>query len=149
MAFNARKGPLCNLRTTQAQISLRISTGWSGPSLSAYRINGYCSICLRTENGQIRLFGCACWSGSTLSASCIRPNFVLCASVGVLPKYSGTVSPFHACPQISTTPFLCLLMCLKTTCTKHLTLWVKNFQQKDILKQFSYFTAEMEMIENL
>ena len=69
---NARKGPLSNLRTTQAQISLRISAGWSGPSLSAYRINGYCRICWQTENAQVRLHGCACWSGPTLSTNCIR-----------------------------------------------------------------------------
>ena len=40
--------------TKQAQISLRICAGWSGPSLSAYRISGYCSICWQTENPQIR-----------------------------------------------------------------------------------------------
>ena len=42
---NTWKGPLCSLRTMQAQISLCIGAGWSGPSLSAYRINGYCNIC--------------------------------------------------------------------------------------------------------
>ena len=77
---SARKWPLCNLRTTQAQISLRISAGWSGPSSSAYRINGYCSICRRTENAQIRLHRCARWSGPTLSARCIRALFVRWAS---------------------------------------------------------------------
>ena len=63
---NARKWPLCNLRTTQAQISLRISAGWSGSSLSAYRINGYCRICRATENAQIGLHWCARWSGPKL-----------------------------------------------------------------------------------
>ena len=45
MVCNARKGLLCNLRTTQAPISLCLCTGWSGPLLSAYRISRYCSIC--------------------------------------------------------------------------------------------------------
>ena len=45
MMRNVPKGPLCKLRTTQALISLRIRAGWSWPSLSAYRISGYCSIC--------------------------------------------------------------------------------------------------------
>ena len=65
------KGPL---RTTQALISLRIRTGWSGPSLSAYRINGYCCIYRRTENTRL--------SGPTLSARCIRVFFVRFASSG-------------------------------------------------------------------
>ena len=42
MISNAQKGPLCILGSTQALISFR--TGWLGPSLSAYRINGYQSI---------------------------------------------------------------------------------------------------------
>ena len=78
MMCNAWKGRLCNLRTTQALISLRISAGWSGPSLSAYRIRGYGSICRRTETAQIRLHRCrcACWSRPTLSINCIRALFV-------------------------------------------------------------------------
>ena len=44
MMHNIGKGPLCNLRTMRALISLRICVGWTGPSLPAYRINGYCSI---------------------------------------------------------------------------------------------------------
>ena len=39
MIGNTRKGPLCNLWTIQAQLSLLISAGWSGPLLSDYRIN--------------------------------------------------------------------------------------------------------------
>ena len=78
MMRNLPKGPLCYLRTMQVEISLRISAGWSGPSLPAYRINGYCSICRRTENVQIRLHGCACWSGPTLSTNCIGRFFALC-----------------------------------------------------------------------
>ena len=66
MMHTAQKGLLCNLQTTQAQISLRISAGWSGPSLSVYWINGYCSICRQTENVKIRLHGCACSSGHSL-----------------------------------------------------------------------------------
>ena len=61
---NAWKVPLCNLQTMQAQISLCICAGWSGPSMSACRINGYHSLCRWTENAQIRLHGCACSSGS-------------------------------------------------------------------------------------
>ena len=34
---NAQKGPLCNFRTTQAQISLRIRAGLSGHLMPAYR----------------------------------------------------------------------------------------------------------------
>ena len=49
--------------------------GWSGLSLSANGINGYCSICRRTENVHIRLHRCACWSGPTLSENCIRLFF--------------------------------------------------------------------------
>ena len=65
-------GSLCHLRTTQALIR----ADWSGPSLSAHRISGYCSICRRTENANIRLLRCTRWSGSTLSAQCIRILFV-------------------------------------------------------------------------
>ena len=36
------------------------NVGPDQPSLSVYRINGYCSKCRRTENAQIRLRGCAC-----------------------------------------------------------------------------------------
>ena len=68
--YNAR-----TLRTTQALISLRIRTGWSGPSLSAYRINRYCSICRRTENVQTRLHGCARSSGHSLFAYDIRKRW--------------------------------------------------------------------------
>ena len=55
------KEPLWNLQTTQGLTSLRIHAGWSGPSLPAYRVNGYCSIRRRTEKVQIRLHGCSCW----------------------------------------------------------------------------------------
>ena len=55
MICSTRKGPLCNLRTTQALISLPISAGWSVPSLSAYRIDGYCRICRQTKNVEVRL----------------------------------------------------------------------------------------------
>ena len=68
----ARNGPLCNLRTTQALISLRICAGSSRPPLSAYRINGYGSICRRTESVQISLHGCASSSGPSLFAHGIR-----------------------------------------------------------------------------
>ena len=74
------KGPFCNWWTMQPLISLRISTGWSGPVLSAYRIRGYCSICWRTENAQNRLHRCACWSRSTLYANYIRALFMHYAS---------------------------------------------------------------------
>ena len=47
------------LRTMPALISLCICTGWSGPSLSAYRIYGYWSTCRRAENVHIRLHACA------------------------------------------------------------------------------------------
>ena len=53
-----------------------------GPSLSAYRITGYCTICQQTGNAKIRLHCCACWSGSTFSTNCIRTLFVCCASCG-------------------------------------------------------------------
>ena len=59
---NARKGPICSLQTMQAFISLHICAGWSRASLSADRINGYCSICKLSENAQIRLHG---WEGSS------------------------------------------------------------------------------------
>ena len=75
---NARKGPLCNKRTPQAQICLRISVGWSGHLLSAQRINRYCSICRQTEKTHIRLHGCAGWSGPSLFACDIRVIFPCC-----------------------------------------------------------------------
>ena len=68
MKCSARKRLLCNLRATQAQICLRIRAGWSEPSLSAYRINGYYNTCRRTANAYSRLHGCACWSGPSLFA---------------------------------------------------------------------------------
>ena len=44
-------------------------------SLSAYKINGYCSICRRTKNVQIRLYGCTHPSGHSLFTSGIRAFF--------------------------------------------------------------------------
>ena len=81
MMSNARNGPLCNVWTTQAQISLRICAGWSGPSFSAYRISGYCSIQRLTENPQIRLHRCTSWFGPILSANCIRALFMYYAVI--------------------------------------------------------------------
>ena len=77
MVRSARKGPLSNLRTTQALISLRISAGWSGPAMFAYRISGYCNIYRRTEDAQTRLQRCARWSGPILTANCIRITLCL------------------------------------------------------------------------
>ena len=71
---------LYSLRATQSRISLRICAGWSAPSLPAFRINGYCSVCWRTENAKIRLHGCECWSGPLLFAFDIRAIFPRCAS---------------------------------------------------------------------
>ena len=99
--YNAQKGPLCNLWTTQALISLHISAGWSGPSLSAYRIGGNCSICWWTENAQARLHRCTLWSGPTLSGKCMCPFHALhiiwfthiCANDGVVlfRKHSSSI----------------------------------------------------------
>ena len=50
MMCNTWKGPLCNLWTMQALISLPISAGWSGPLLSAYRTSGYCSTLYMSRN---------------------------------------------------------------------------------------------------
>ena len=84
MMRSTQKGPLCNMWTMQALISLRICAGWSGPALSTYRINRYCSICRRTENVQIRLHRCTCSSGSSLFAHGIRSFFPRCASYEIL-----------------------------------------------------------------
>ena len=80
MMRKARKRPLCNMQTAQVNISLRVSAGWAGPSLSAYSISGYYSVCRRKENVQVRLHRYARWSGPTLSVNCIRVIFVRCAS---------------------------------------------------------------------
>ena len=57
MMCNTQKGPLCNLWTMQAQTSLRISAGWSGPSLSTYIISGSCTISRQTENARLDCMG--------------------------------------------------------------------------------------------
>ena len=62
---NTWKWPLC------------IRTGWSRPSLSAYRINGYCSICRRTENVQIKTARMHSSSEPSLFAYGIRGHFTL------------------------------------------------------------------------
>ena len=80
MRCHRMKRALCNLRITQALISLRIRAGWSGPSFSAYRINGYCSKCRRTENVHTRLQGCVRSSGPSLFTSGIRALFLRWAS---------------------------------------------------------------------
>ena len=69
---------LCNLQTTQAQISLCIST--QADQCLHCLLSEYCIACRQTENAQIRLHGCICLSGSMLSANCIRAFFVCCAS---------------------------------------------------------------------
>ena len=74
MMHNARKVPLCSLRSTKILISLRICAGWSGPLLTTYRINKYCSVCRRTENVGITLHRCAGWmSGPSLFSQAKRP----------------------------------------------------------------------------
>ena len=78
---NAWKGPLCNLQTMLALISLCICTGWSGPALSDYRINGHFSICQWTEKVQIKLHGCAFSPGPSLFKCGIRAFFPHCASI--------------------------------------------------------------------
>ena len=87
MMINARKGPLCNLWTTQALISLCIRAGWSVPSLCAYRINEYCSMSTNRECSDQTAW-MPSWSGHTLSTNCIRSFFVCWASLdrGVLCK---------------------------------------------------------------
>ena len=90
---NTRKGLWCSLWTMQAQISLGICQGWSGPSLPTYRINGYCSICRQTENAQSRLHWCACWSGRMFFAYGIRAFFPRCATyvfMGEIKKKKST-----------------------------------------------------------
>ena len=70
---NARKKrPICRER--------RPWSSWSGPSLSAYIINWYCSICRRTQNVQIRLFGCTRSSGHSSFAYGIKDLFARCVS---------------------------------------------------------------------
>ena len=91
MIGNMRKEPLCDLWTMQALISQRICTGWSGPALSIYRINGYCSIYRWTENVQIRLHGCACLSGPSLFAYGIRAIFPSCTSYVLLLKFEKSI----------------------------------------------------------
>ena len=83
------KESICNLRTAQALISLCMSAGWSGPSLAAYRINGYCSTCWRTENAQIRLRRCARWSGPLLSEISVKDLFKRYASY-VMAQWAAT-----------------------------------------------------------
>ena len=77
MMCNAWKGPFCHLQTMQTQISLHECAGWSGLSLSAYRINGYCSICQQTENAQMRLHRCVHTTGPSLFAYGIRGLFCM------------------------------------------------------------------------
>ena len=82
MTSNARKGLLCSLQAKQAQISHCICIGWSGPSLSTFRIIiVYCSICPWTENARMRLHGCACWSGPLLFAYDIRALYAMLCSI--------------------------------------------------------------------
>ena len=115
---NAWKGPLCNLQTTKAQISLRISAGWSGSSLSAYRISRYCGVCQRIENAPI--IRCA-RSGPTLSANCIRAHFACCASFGVCLKGMDTLS--------GNGRFIKTVLCTfwKGACSKRMIIMVWGF----------------------
>ena len=64
MTRNARKGPFL-------QFVDKASPDQPAhlPSVSAYRINRYCSLCRRTENAQIRLHVCAYWSCPSLFAN--------------------------------------------------------------------------------
>ena len=51
------------MRTAKTQIRLRGCAVWSGSSLSAYRIIGYCMIYQRITKVLIRVCGFSCWSG--------------------------------------------------------------------------------------
>ena len=55
MMCSALKGPLCNLRTMQALISLRNRAGWSGPSMPLDRIN---DIVVYVDNSRISRSDC-------------------------------------------------------------------------------------------
>ena len=88
------KGPYVICGQLRPWISLHICTGWSGPALSTYRINGYCSMCRRTTNVQIRLHGCACRSRPSLLPYGIKAFFslrIICflkkAVYHIYPKY--------------------------------------------------------------
>ena len=59
------KGGLLHMRTTNAQISLRICAGWSGHSLPAYNIVIYCY--QRAAKALITLRKCAVYMGSPCS----------------------------------------------------------------------------------
>ena len=79
MIRNAWKVSVCQMRTTKAQISLRLCAGWSGPLLSSYWINGYYRMYLWTEKALIRLRDCPDWSGHSSFAFYIRAYFVFYA----------------------------------------------------------------------
>ena len=75
---NARKGPLCNLRTTQAQIRKCICTVWFERFLFVdiyFYIHWFRK---RALKALISLRLCAGWSGSALSANCLKTLFVRC-----------------------------------------------------------------------
>ena len=64
-------------RTNMVHTSIR--TGWSEHSLSAYRINGHCSIYVN-EQWMLQLHGYACWSRPSLFAYDMMAFFHQCAT---------------------------------------------------------------------
>ena len=116
----------------KALMRIADDTGRSGPSLPAYRINEYCSICWWIENVQIRLHGCACSTRPSLLAYSVRIFFPSCTSNMILryickllskalihlpygynPKYWDTLTPYHTCPKIWNSLFYFLLVCVR------------------------------------
>ena len=133
-----------NLQTVQARISLHICTGWSGLSLSAYRINGYCSICQWTENTQIRLNGCACWAESSLFAYDISALFPRCASY-------DTGTTVHSCYRHLLSQITTYLVNLVPVLTwKQLVTKYCRKEEKLLLRSsFSSYTQYFQYISNI
>ena len=64
MGHTMQKCVFSHMWTVKAQISLRINAGWSGPSLSAYRIIEYYRMYEWRGKAQMILWACAEWSKS-------------------------------------------------------------------------------------
>ena len=90
MGRSVRKCVLRHMRTAKAQVSLRIRTVWSWPSLSAHRTIGYYRIYEWRAKARMILCACAGWS------KCAFCAFSKAFEKGIVTRYIFSYWPRQA-----------------------------------------------------
>ena len=110
--------PSGHVRTTKAQIRLRIRAVWSGPSLSANRVIRYCRICRYIANVFIGLCALAGWAGALLFSSVQNTPFI----IGWLIYIVLHVDIVFLLTQLPVCLTVCLSVCVYVSLSRSLSL---------------------------